>query len=359
MGLLSIASPACDRGCYMSHRKVPKNASVLQAVFTCEEPLPRQTVMQRRRSVCSFTSPSVDLGCLGYVGAPWGVLHGDGTGRVPCHIVATESLANVGSRSIALPRRVLILSHGHLTHSNLNLYLPSISGKMDKTQDTTQQEFVGSTDVPKQSFPDKLRRSCVRFWWLYFLIFAALVLVIVLPMYDSADLWMKWKTKAADTTDSVYVGYPTLAQKTINRSAITLNSYAIRHPTPSSFDLGIDYTILSNSSNHANLDSYNASLYLPASETSLVTFEVPAVKSGKATDVSIDQNFTINHPEEFVKFCMVALGSDTYDLNVRGKGGLKLGILPRTSVKYNKTVQSKGLSDLLTNVPEAELQADI
>merc|ERR1712080_22524 len=200
-------------------------------------------------------------------------------------------------------------------------------GKMDKSLDTTRQEFVDATDVPKQSFPARLRRSCVRFWWLYIFIFAALVLVIVLPI--------------------VYVGYPVLAQRTINRSAITLNSYAIRHPTPSSFDLGIDYTILSNSSNHANLDSYNASLYLPASETSLVTFEVPAVKSGKATDVSIDQNFTINHPEEFVKFCMVALGSDTYDLNVRGKGGLKLGSLPRTSVKYNKTVQSKGLNKLM------------
>ena len=34
----------------------------------------------------------------------------------------------------------------------------------------------------KRTFGQKVKRSCARFWWLYLLIFIAIVLVTVLPM---------------------------------------------------------------------------------------------------------------------------------------------------------------------------------
>jgi len=55
---------------------------------------------------------------------------------------------------------------------------------MDKGQATTQQELNYGFAQPKKTFGSRLKRSCARFWWLYLLGFAVIVLVIVLPMYD-------------------------------------------------------------------------------------------------------------------------------------------------------------------------------
>ena len=55
---------------------------------------------------------------------------------------------------------------------------------MDKSGTTGQEEVNYGVAQPKKTFGSRLRRSCARFWWLYLLAFIALVLVIVLPMYD-------------------------------------------------------------------------------------------------------------------------------------------------------------------------------
>jgi t-SNARE complex subunit (syntaxin) len=55
---------------------------------------------------------------------------------------------------------------------------------MDKSQATSQQEVNHGFAQPKKTFGSRLKRSCARFWWLYLLAFAIIVLVIVLPMYD-------------------------------------------------------------------------------------------------------------------------------------------------------------------------------
>ena len=59
---------------------------------------------------------------------------------------------------------------------------------MDKVKATTEQEVSHGFAQPKKPFASRLKRSCVRFWWLYLLAFAFIVLVIVLPMYDSYPL---------------------------------------------------------------------------------------------------------------------------------------------------------------------------
>lgn len=104
----------------------------------------------------------------------------------------------------------------------------------------------------------------------------------------------------------------------------------------------IDSTQSSDSKNHADLYAFNASLYLPDSDTAFVSFETPALKSSSATKVHIDQRVPLENPEEFVKYCLATFGSKTYSYSLQGKGGLKLGGLPKTTVKYNQVVHLAG-----------------
>lgn len=41
----------------------------------------------------------------------------------------------------------------------------------------------GTGPAGKRTFGQKMKRHCARFWWLWFIVFAIVVLVIVLPMY--------------------------------------------------------------------------------------------------------------------------------------------------------------------------------
>jgi len=104
----------------------------------------------------------------------------------------------------------------------------------------------------------------------------------------------------------------------------------------------IDSTLSSDSKNHANLYAFNASLYLPDSDTSFVSFEIPAIKSGEATKVHIDQRVALENHEEFVKYCIATFGTKTYSYSLKGKGGLKLGGLPKTTVEYDQEVNLEG-----------------
>lgn len=197
---------------------------------------------------------------------------------------------------------------------------------MDKAQ-TSRHETADNDLVERSKTPAaRLRRSCVRFWWLYLLAFAIIVLVIVIPI--------------------IYVGYPKLAQATVNRAQLTIDSYRIQNPAPDAFDLEIDFTQSSNSKKHPKLDAFNASLYLPGSHTSFASFEVPAVESGEATKVHIQQRVSLDSPEEFTRYCITTFDSENYSYSVRGKGGLKLGGLPRTTVNYDQDVQLAGLNAL-------------
>lgn len=128
----------------------------------------------------------------------------------------------------------------------------------------------------------------------------------------------------------------------MNGADLTITSYRIQNPAPDAFDLEIDSTQSANSKNHANLDAFNASLYLPGSETSFVSFDVPAIKSSDATKVHIQQRVSLANPDEFVKYCIATFGNKTYSYSLKGKGGLKLGGLPKTNVNYDQEVHLAG-----------------
>jgi hypothetical protein len=178
----------------------------------------------------------------------------------------------------------------------------------------------------KPPFKQRLRRHCVRWWWIWFLVFAAIVLVVVLPV--------------------VYVAYPDTAQKEINKARLEPQSMALLDPAPDSFDLQLDNMFRSNSSMHAKLDAFTGNLCLPDTDEPFVKIDVPKIAAANGSIAHISERVPVANMTEFDRYTKEVLLSEEYTIYLRGKGGLKYGSLPKTTVKYNKKITMKGLNGL-------------
>ncbi|KAL2371386.1 hypothetical protein RJZ57_004166 [Blastomyces gilchristii] len=185
---------------------------------------------------------------------------------------------------------------------------------------------AGPNDMaPKPSFGARVKASFKRFWWLYLGIFIAVVLVIILPV--------------------IYVGYPNIAQREVNRSTLTINSMEITDPTPDSFRIKVDQTIGSKSKFHPQLDAFNATIATAGSGKPFITLEVPPVKASDGANAVIDQ-IVMPDLESFTDYSIQVMKSETVDLEITGRTGLKEGSLPKTTVDYHKVITMKGLNAL-------------
>ncbi|EDN08231.1 predicted protein [Histoplasma mississippiense (nom. inval.)] len=181
---------------------------------------------------------------------------------------------------------------------------------------------AGPVEVaPKPSFSARLKANFKRFWWLYLGIFIAVVLVVVLPV--------------------IYVGYPHIAQRDVNRSTLTIDSMEITDPSPESFSIKIEQTIGSKSNFHPQLDAFNATVTIAGSKSPFVTLEVPPVKAVDGAKSTINQRVTPNM-DAFTDYAILVMKSEKLDLEIDGKTGLREGSLPKTTVDYNKVITMKG-----------------
>ena len=64
--------------------------------------------------------------------------------------------------------------------------------------------------------------------------------------------------------------------------------------------------------------------------------------SGAKTELLINQQVALEHPEEMTKYSIITFSNETFTYNLKGKGHLKLGGLPKISVNYNKKVEQTG-----------------
>lgn len=117
---------------------------------------------------------------------------------------------------------------------------------------------------------------------------------------------------------------------------------AFLNPTPDSFDLKLDTALISDSKFHPTLDAFNGSLYLDGGETPFAYIDVPEIKAKNGTIAHVEQRVMIPDQMQFQNYCITALSSETYTLNLRGKGNLKQGSLQSVSVNYDQPVTSKG-----------------
>lgn len=163
---------------------------------------------------------------------------------------------------------------------------------------------------------------------------------------------------------SIYVGYPNLAQSNINKSTLGLLSESITNPSPNSIDLDLRSVILSNSSRHPQLDAFDGSFHLEDSDTPFLQFRIPAVKAENGTETQVSQRVEITNLDAFTEYTRTTLVSEEYTVRLRGKGGLKLGSLPKTTVNYNQKITTKGTTSQtfrsthssLTDNPNLRLQ---
>lgn len=108
--------------------------------------------------------------------------------------------------------------------------------------------------------------------------------------------------------------------------------------------MDLDSIFLSNSSRHANLDAFEADLCLEDSDIPFAQLSIPAIKAANGTHEHVSQTVQIKNKDQFYDYAQTQLLSEEYTVYLKGKGGLKLGGLPKTTVKYNDKIVLKGTS---------------
>ena len=104
----------------------------------------------------------------------------------------------------------------------------------------------------------------------------------------------------------------------------------------------MDTMFISGSKYHPELDAFEGSLYLEGRDDAFASFQVPALKAHNGSIAHVDQEIQITNMEEFTRYTSTALASKEYSVHLKGKGGLKLGSLPKTTVHYNKKITVAG-----------------
>jgi hypothetical protein len=117
---------------------------------------------------------------------------------------------------------------------------------------------------------------------------------------------------------------------------------AIENPTPTEFDLQLSNLFLTNSSLKSKLDEFTGALSLTKSSPAFVEFDVPAIEASNGTQVHIAETVQIADMTEWDKYTQTVLASEEYTVYLEGKGGLKYGSLPKTTVNYDKKITLKG-----------------
>jgi Protein of unknown function (DUF3712) len=82
---------------------------------------------------------------------------------------------------------------------------------------------------------------------------------------------------------------------------------------------------------------------LEDNDTPFLQFRIPAVKAVNGTETQIKQRVQIDHLDAFTEYTKTNLRSEEYTVHLRGKGGLKQGSLPHTTVHYNQKIKTKGM----------------
>ncbi|KAJ5525899.1 hypothetical protein N7494_012549 [Penicillium frequentans] len=191
-----------------------------------------------------------------------------------------------------------------------------------------ESEVMETIAVPpaKRSFGSRAATHFKKWWWVHLIVLIIVVLVVTLPV--------------------IYVAYPNIAQRDINRSTLSITSMVISDPKPESFVLNQTQVIGSKSSYHPEIYGFDAAVSLLGAASAFATVKVPAVKSKDGAEVVVSQSLDLSDASAFSDYCTAVMMNEEVSLNIYGKPQLQQGSLPKTTVTYNKTVTMKGLNKL-------------
>ena len=145
---------------------------------------------------------------------------------------------------------------------------------------------------------------------------------------------------------SVYVGYPNIAQSEINKATLAVTAESLTNPAPDAIDLDLNSVIITDSSYHPQLDAFDGELHLEDSDTPFLSFRIPAVKADNGTKTQVKQRIQIENLDAFTEYTKATLIEEEFTIHLKGKGGLKQGGLPHTTVNYNQKIKNKGIGSL-------------
>jgi hypothetical protein len=215
----------------------------------------------------------------------------------------------------------------------------------------TWTETTSYNAAEKTTWGTKVKRHCRRFWWLDFLVVASVALAINLPLYvfvahrNNCAIRTRIQPSQPLTCRRVYVGGQQKAQGELNKAVLEVAYQGVSHPTPGSFHLSLNTEVVSHSSHHPDLEAFNASLFLEATEPNITSFAditIPEVHVEAEFPVSVDQDVFITNMDQFIAYNKLVFNSDEFRLALRGKTAVKLSGLPKYDVDYNKVVTMKG-----------------
>lgn len=151
----------------------------------------------------------------------------------------------------------------------------------------------------------------------------------------------------SNNSQSIYVGYPNIAQSDIKSTSVTVDGISLTDPTVNSFVFGLNSTLRPTTNYRPDLYSFNMTLALAGAASPFITVEVPQLHITKPTSLNIsNQRVTIESQSAWQDFLVAAFANETYGIHSQGKPNLKLGALPTDSVTFDKTIYVPGLNGL-------------
>lgn len=174
---------------------------------------------------------------------------------------------------------------------------------------------------------ERIKRHCMRRWWMWligFIIFHVVIVIII-----------------------IFGIIPPVAQKTLDKSTLHIESISIREPSPHAFQFSVTSYITSSSSiaHKATLDPMTVQFYLKDQDP-FMYLPLPGVHGGDKIVVE-----TLNHTTEIANqtafgiFAGTLMNTVNFDMGIWGKTKLHLGAI-KTNVKYREWVNLKGFDKL-------------
>lgn len=203
-----------------------------------------------------------------------------------------------------------------------------------------EREVTPSATNGKQSFGQRAKRHCMRWWWVHLIVFCASFLIIALCL--------------------VYVAMPKIAQNGVNESWIEFTELDFLNPTEGSITLTQNAILHSPSIFTPTLDPFNASLYLVTNGVlaaePMMYIPMPSIHAlHPQGNVSIEnQVIPIANLDRLTEFATAVLAGENVTTALSGNTNLHEGAFPVVNVAYNAQTTYTALNGLagfnVTNV---------
>jgi len=202
-------------------------------------------------------------------------------------------------------------------------------GSSDKNSEGVN--YQSQEYATKQTFGQKAKRHCARFWWIHLIIFCLVFLLVALLV--------------------VYVGMPKIAQHQVNDSKLEFKEAFFLNPTADAITVSQNAVLHNPSKFTPTLDAFPADFFLVTNGTyaavSMLTLPMPSIHAKKQTATSIENVVVkVNDQDALADFAIAVMHNENITTALVGRTKLHLGSLPTQKVKFNSTSTYKALNGL-------------